>query len=144
MERRSVIVKAGIVIFLHALVGWALCGATMGIGMGLMSMQATLVVHAVLAPVFFIALSLLYFRRFNFTTPLQTALIFLLFIMAVDLIVVALLIQRSLEMFTSPLGTWIPFALIFAATYCTGLILTRQGRWRDSDKSTVAPSNVRR
>jgi hypothetical protein len=39
--------------------------------------------------------------------------------------VVALLINRSLEMFASLLGTWIPFALIFASTYLTGLIVQR-------------------
>lgn len=39
--------------------------------------------------------------------------------------VVALFINRSLEMFTSLLGTWLPFALIFAATYLAGLIIQR-------------------
>jgi hypothetical protein len=33
-----------------------------------------------------------------------------------------MLILRSFEMFTSLLGTWIPFALIFASTYLTGLL----------------------
>ena len=122
--------KKVLLILIHGAVGWALCGATMGIGMGVMSLQSTLVVHAVLAPIFFSALSLLYFRRFNFTTPLQTAVIFLLFVMFVDFFVVALLIQKNLDMFTSPLGTWIPFGLIFISTYGTGLILTRQVKWR--------------
>jgi hypothetical protein len=125
--------KEGLLIFIHGAVGWALCGATMGIGMGVMSLQSTLIVHAVYiphTPIFFSALSLLYFRRFNFATPLQTAVIFLLFVMFVDFFVVALLIQRNLDMFTSPLGTWIPFGLIFISTYGTGLILTRQGKWK--------------
>jgi hypothetical protein len=118
-------VKRGAVVFLHAFAGWVLCGATMGIGMVTMSMQTTLVVHAVLAPVFFAALSILYFKRFNYTTPLQTAIISLLFVVLMDFFVVALLINRSLEMFTSPLGTWIPFGLIFLSTYITGLIVVR-------------------
>jgi hypothetical protein len=29
-------------------------------------------------------------------------------------------------MFASPLGTWIPFALIFAATYLTGVAVVRK------------------
>jgi hypothetical protein len=118
-------VREGAIIFVHALAGWALCGATMGIGMATMSMQTTLIVHAALAPVFFTALSVLYFSKFNYTTPLQTAIIFLLFVVLVDFFVVALLINRSLEMFTSPLGTWIPFGLIFLSTYSTGLIVAK-------------------
>jgi hypothetical protein len=39
---------------------------------------------------------------------------------------VALVILRSLEMFTSLLGSWIPFALIFGSTWLTGLWVTRQ------------------
>jgi hypothetical protein len=118
-------VREGAIIFVHALAGWALCGATMGIGMATMSMQTTLIVHAALAPVFFTALSVLYFSKFNYTTPLQTAIIFLLFVVLVDFFVVALLINRSLEMFTSPLGTWIPFGLIFLSTDSTGLIVAK-------------------
>ena len=37
-----------------------------------------------------------------------------------DILIVALLIERSFEMFTSILGTWIPFLLIFGSTYLTG------------------------
>jgi hypothetical protein len=97
----------------------------MGIGMAVMSLETTLVVHAVLAPVFFAALSILYFKKFNYTTPLQTAIIFLLFVILVDFFVVALLINRSLVMFASPLGTWIPFGLIFISTYISGLIVVK-------------------
>ena len=105
----------------HAFVGWALCGATMGIGMATMTMNGALIVHAVAAPIFFTIVSLVYFNKFNYTTPLQTALIFTAFVMAMDFFVVALIINRSLEMFASLLGTWIPFALIFASTCFTGL-----------------------
>ena len=38
---------------------------------------------------------------------------------------VALVIIQSLAMFASVLGTWIPFALIFASTYLTGWYLQR-------------------
>jgi hypothetical protein len=112
-------------LFAHAFVGWALCAATMNIGMATMPMQTALIVHAIGAPIFFTIISLLYFRKFNYTTPLQTALIFVGFVMIVDFTVVALLILRSLEMFTSLLGTWIPFALIFLSTYLTGLFTVK-------------------
>jgi hypothetical protein len=112
-------------ILAHAFIGWALCAATMGIGMATTSLQNTLIAHAMGAPIFFTIVSLFYFKRFNYTTPLQTALIFVAFVIAVDFLVVALLINRSLDMFASLLGTWIPFALIFASTYLTGLYLER-------------------
>jgi hypothetical protein len=37
-----------------------------------------------------------------------------------DMFVVALLIEKSLDMFRSPLGTWVPFLLIFLSSWVTG------------------------
>jgi hypothetical protein len=112
-------------IFVHAFVGWALCAATMGIGMATTSMENALIIHAIGAPIFFIIVSLVYFRKFNYTTPLQTAIIFVAFVIIVDFFVVALLINKSLDMFASLLGTWIPFTLIFTSTWLTGLVSLR-------------------
>ncbi len=117
--------KKIVIIFIHAFIGWALCAATMGIWMATLSLNKSLVVHAIGAPIFFAVVSLIYFQKFNFTTPLQTALIFDGFVIAVDFLVVALVINRSLEMFTSLLGTWIPFTLIFASTYLTGVAVLK-------------------
>ena len=118
-------IKSLLVVLAHAFVGWALCAATMGIGMATLPIQSALIVHAIGAPVYFALVSLVYFKKFNYTTPLQTASIFTGFVMAVDFFVVALLIYGSLEMFNGLLGTWIPFALIFASTYLTGLFSLR-------------------
>ena len=57
---------------------------------------------------------------------MQTALIFVGFVIIVDFLVVALLINQSLDMFARLLGTWIPFALIFTSTYLTGLYTKRK------------------
>jgi len=119
-------VKQIAIILGHAFVGWALCAATMGIGMAITSLQNTLIAHAIGAPIFFAVVSLVYFGKFNYTAPLQTALIFVGFVITVDFFVVALLINRSLEMFASFLGTWIPFALIFTSTYLTGLFTVKR------------------
>ncbi len=116
------------IILAHAFLGWLLCFATIGIGMAVTTMNNTLIIHAILAPLFFAVISYFYFRRFNFTTPLQTAVIFLGFVILMDFFVVALLINRSFEMFTSLLGTWIPFALIFLSTYLTGLLTTNHAK----------------
>ena len=117
--------KKLVIIFVHAFIGWVLCAATMGIGMATMTLESTLIVHAIGAPIFFAAVSLIFFRKFNYTTPLQTAMIFVGFVIAVDFLVVALLINRSLEMFVSLLGTWIPFGLIFTSTYLTGVFVLK-------------------
>ena len=115
-----------LVILGHAFIGWALCTASMMIGMAVTTLDTALIVHAIGAPVFFFGVSLVYFTKFNYTSPLQTALIFVGFVIFMDFFLIALVINQSLEMFTSLLGTWIPFVLIFLSTSVTGLVVTRQ------------------
>ena len=127
-------VKVGIkrfaVVLLHAFVLWTLCSAIMGIGLGteVASIETVLIVHAVAAPVISAAVSMVYFKKFAYTTPLQTASIFVAFIVVMDFFVVALLILGSFEMFASVLGTWIPFAAMFAAIYLTGVCVRKAAR----------------
>ena len=111
------------ILFIHALVGWALCGAIIGVGRSYISMELTLIIHAIGAPIIFFIISGVYFKFFNYTTPLFTALFFTLFVISTDLFVVALLIEKSLDMFMSFIGTWLPFILIFSSTLLTGLLL---------------------
>ena len=121
----TMITKRVLIIVVHGLVGWALCAATMFIGMATTTIENTLVVHAIAAPLFFAFASLIYVRYCNYTTPLVTAAIFLTIVVAIDLFLVALIINRSLDMFTSVLGTWVPFALIFASSYFTSMYAVR-------------------
>ena len=118
--------KKIIIVLIHAFVGWMLCAATMGVGMSVTSLNNALMIHAIAAPIFFAGVSLVYFRKFNYTAPLQTALTFIAFVIGMDFFLVAMLINRSFEMFTSLLGTWIPFALIFISTYLTGLFVIQK------------------
>lgn len=104
----------------HAIVGWALCGATMGIGLAKTSLERALVIHAVAAPVIFGLLAALYFTFFGYVDPLAAAAGSVVVVIILDFFVVALLIQRDLAMFRSVPGTWLPFALIFLATYLIG------------------------
>jgi len=106
-------------IFL-GLIGWALCGAIMFIGMAATDIQTTLIVHAIGAPIIFMLITWFYYKRVNYTTPIQTALLFICVVIFMDFFLVALVINKSLDMFQSPIGTWIPFGLIFLATYLTG------------------------
>lgn len=129
-QTRPAITPAAVaIIAVHAVVLWILCGAIVMIGRQIWSMETTLIVHAIGAPVIAAAISLIYFNFFNYTSPLQTAAIFMLSAISLDAIIVASIIEKSFEMFTSPIGTWIPFALIFLATYLTGsLIMRRRAR----------------
>src|SRR3974377_1431202 len=86
--------KKILTIVIYALIGWALCFATMGIGQAFLPLQTALIIHAIAAPIFFALLSVSYFKRFNYTTPMQTALLFVGIVIGLDFFVVALLILR--------------------------------------------------
>ncbi len=111
----------------HALVGWGLCGVAMYGAMAMTTPERALVVHALAAPLIFVAISLVYFRLSGSWSPLAAAASFLGIVMAMDLFVVAFLIQKSFEMFASVRGTWLPFTLIFASTWWTGRAMRRGG-----------------
>jgi FtsH-binding integral membrane protein len=119
-EKGEAMFRRVLVILVHGLLGWALCAATMGLGMALTTQTAAMWIHLILGPVFFGLISLFYFRRFNFTSPMATALIFVGLVIGLDFFLVALVILRDLAMFRSPLGTWIPFGLIFGLTWLAG------------------------
>ena len=89
------------------------------------TLEAALILHALAAPVIFTAVSLVYFQRLRAWSPLRTAAAFLAVVVTMDVFVVALLIERSFEMFESILGTWLPFVLIFISTWWTGLTVRR-------------------
>jgi hypothetical protein len=114
-----------VIILIHALIGWGLCGAIMAVGMRYLSIDHTLVIHAIGVPVIFVIISINYFKNFGFTTPLKTGIIFIFFVIFMDVFIVAMFIEKNLDMFKSLMGTWIPFGLIFLATYFTGFILKK-------------------
>ncbi|MBH0203699.1 MAG: hypothetical protein HP496_15700 [Nitrospira sp.] len=116
-------VKKSTIILGHAVVGWALCGAVVWVGNALVDMETALIAHAMAVSLIFAGVAWLYHKRFGYTTSTQTAFIFLTVVVLLDVFLVALLIERSFAMFRSKMGTWIPFALIFAATYLTGHVL---------------------
>jgi hypothetical protein len=113
------------VVVTHGLVGWGLCGLTMSVGMKLTTLEAALILHAFAAPIFFAGLSLIYFHRSGSCSPLRAAVAFLGVVVVMDVLVVALFIERSFKMFDSILGTWLPFLLIFVSTWWTGLVVRR-------------------
>jgi 2-polyprenyl-3-methyl-5-hydroxy-6-metoxy-1,4-benzoquinol methylase len=117
-----------IILFIHALIGWAVCGAIVGVGRQFTTIERTLVIHLIGAPLVFAALSFYYFRRFGFMNPIRTATVFALTVIGLDLFLVAPFFEKSYAMFASLIGTWLPFLLIFISTYLTGALVTRKKR----------------
>jgi hypothetical protein len=115
-----------IIVIGYALVGWGLCGATIGIGRNLTSMENALIFHAIAAPAFFIIISMFYFKKVNQFSPLFLATFFLGFVVLMDIVIVATLIEKDYSMFKSIIGTWIPFLAIFLSTYITGKMTTKR------------------
>ena len=126
-------IKRLVVLLAFALLAQALCWSIMIVGQMVTSIENTLIAHAIGAPIIAVVVSSVYYRKFNYTTPLQTAIAFISVVIAMDVFVVALFIEKSFEMFASPIGTWIPFSSIFLATYLTGLFTTKQ-----AETTTVA------
>lgn len=105
---------------LFAFIGWAFCAAIMGIGPTITSMQNTLIVHAIAGPLGFGLLAFIYHKKFGHVAPLPLALLFVSFVILVDFFLVAMFILKNFAMFTSFLGTWLPFTLIFMVSYLVG------------------------
>lgn len=116
------------IILLYALVLWILCGAFIGIGRSITTMGITLIIHAIAAPVFTSIITRLYNRNFSYTSSLQAAVIFLLFIIIMDAGLVASVFEKSNDMFKSIPGTWLPFLLIFLSSYITGIIFNKRNK----------------
>ena len=116
-------------VLVHAFVVWVLCAAVMGIGRATTTVQNANIIHAVAAPIISALVALNYFKKFHYTSPIMTAIIFVIVPAGLDLLIVALLILRNMDMFLSPgslLGTWIPLTLIFLSTFLTGLAITKR------------------
>lgn len=104
--------------------GWALCALTMVALFQAVGLSAARVIHAFVAPLVFGVLAWRYFRARGARDPLPTALTWTALVALLDLVFVAGLAQRSLAMFASIGGTWLPFALIFLATWVTGFVMS--------------------
>ena len=121
----NIVTRKSPIFLIHAFIGWALCGATMKIGLATTTENNELIVHAIAAPIFFGIITYIYYKKFKYTSPLQTAIGFTAFVILMDFFIVAPIFEQSYEMFYSLLGTWIPFLLIFISTYLTGTYLSR-------------------
>jgi menaquinone-dependent protoporphyrinogen oxidase len=110
-------------LVLHGAIGWAACAATMAALLAATTLTVALVAHAIVAPLVFAAVARHYFRGRGARDPLPTALAFVAIVALLDLVVVGGLVQRSLVLFTSLVGTWLPFALVFLVTWAVGELM---------------------
>ena len=112
--------KTALLLAPHAFVIWLGCRLTVALGREALGLETALRLHAIIAPVLAGLVSLVYFRLFHATTPLRAAIFFVSFAIILDATVVAPIFEQNYAMFSSFLGTWLPFLLIFVATYVTG------------------------
>jgi hypothetical protein len=117
-------------LIVHGVVGWAACGILMGALLVAVLEPTAIIVHAVGAPFIFAAVTAHLFVRSGGRRPIVVAGGFTAMVVALDALIVAGLIQRSFAMFSSALGTWVPFAFIFLSVFITGSLL-----WRDRTRA---------
>ncbi len=107
-------------LFALALVLWAACAATMAIGRRVWGLDTALRIHLAAAPVTAFVVSAIHkWIAPEFDSVLRAAAMTAT-ITALDAVVVAPLFERSYAMFRSLIGTWLPFAAIFLASWVAG------------------------
>ncbi len=104
-----------------ALVLWGACGGVIAVGRRLWSIDTTLRVHLVVAPVLAFLVVVAYKELAPGFDPLLRAAAITFIVMLLDALVVAPLFERSYAMFRSFVGTWLPFVAIFAACWAAGV-----------------------
>jgi hypothetical protein len=109
-----------LIVGTFALAGWAFCAAIMGVLPPRVGMDAALLIHLLAGPIAFAALAFAYHRRFGDFSPLPVAAAFVAVAIALDVLLVAFVILGSFDMFRSVIGTWLPFLLIFLASWAAG------------------------
>jgi menaquinone-dependent protoporphyrinogen oxidase len=122
----------------YGVAGWALCAATMGSLLRFADLTAALIAHAVAAPVIFLALARHYFRARGARDPLPTAIAWTAIVVLLDAVIMAGAVLRSLKIFGSVAGTWLPFAMIFVAIWATGALMSTMP-WPTKNSEPSAP-----
>ncbi len=108
-----------------AVAGWIACGLVFAVARAAFGVGAAVVIHLLAAPAIGAAATLLTWRHPLHPGVAGTAATLAGTAALLDAIVVAPFLERSFAMFESPAGTWIPLALIFAASAATAVWLAR-------------------
>jgi hypothetical protein len=98
----------------------------MGVSMATLAINAALLAYAAAAPFVSAIFSYIYFKKFNYSSPLITALVIVATVILLDFFLTATIILQDYAMFYIPIGTWIPFALIFTGALLVGIYVNRE------------------
>jgi hypothetical protein len=129
----SALQRSGVAVgrtILCAVGGWMACGVVFALARTGLGVEAAIWIHLVAAPFIGGAATLLLWKHPRHPGILGTAAALAGTAALLDAVLVAPFLERSFAMFASPLGTWIPLALIFVAGATTGALLTRGGSRR--------------
>src|SRR5271166_3076332 len=105
-----------------ALVLWGACGGIIAIGRRLWSIDTTLRVHLIAAPIIAFLVAAAHRALAPEFDPLLRAAAITIIVMLLDALVVAPFFERSYGMFRSVIGTWLPFVAIFTAAWAAGVL----------------------
>jgi hypothetical protein len=117
--------KESLILLVHAIVIYFVCFAVMGVSMATLTIDMALIAHAAAAPFVSALFSYIYYRKFNYSSPIITAVVIVATVILLDFFLTAMIILQDYAMFYSPIGTWIPFALIFTAALLVGIYTNR-------------------
>jgi hypothetical protein len=109
-------------LFGLGLVLWGACGAVIAVGRRIWTLDTTLKIHLVAAPILSFVLSAVHRLCAPGFDPALRALAITTLVVFLDAVVVAPIFERSFAMFRSLIGTWIPFAAIFLASLAAGIV----------------------
>lgn len=118
-------IKEALILLVNAIIIYFVCFAVMGLSMATLPIDEALVAHAVAAPFVSAIFSYIYYKKFNYSSPLITAIVIVATVILLDFFLTATIILQDYAMFYSLIGTWIPFALIFIAALIVGIYLNR-------------------
>ena len=104
--------------------GWAICAGLMTLLLATAPLGLALAGHAIAAPAIFAALARFYFHNRGAREPIATAIAWTSIVIGLDAVIVAGFVERSVAMFASVAGTWLPLLLIFVAVWSTGAIIS--------------------
>lgn len=107
-------------VIVCGLIVWAACGGVYGMGREVWPGEMPEIVRLAVAPVIAAGLTLADELIAPGINSFMRAVAFTLIVAALDVIVLAPLVDGHRGMFRSALGAWLPLAAIFAATLLTG------------------------
>ncbi|MHA2043088.1 MAG: hypothetical protein ACW975_14635, partial [Candidatus Thorarchaeota archaeon] len=84
--------RESLILIAHSVVIYFVCFAVMGISMATLPIDGALLAHAAAAPFVSAVFSYIYYKRFNYTSPLVTATVIMATVILLDFFLTATII----------------------------------------------------